>query len=404
MSDYPDIASPEFKKNPYPYYARLRAESPVAQIELKGQRYWLLTRYADVAAALKDDRFRKNAYQTLSPEAIRKKLPWIPKFLQPLRTNMLDVDPPDHTRLRALVSKAFTPRFVEQLRARIEAQAAELVDRIRRRGQAELIGDFALPIPLNVIADMLGVPERERLAFRSWSDKMVSVTTGLEALTALPAMWRFLRYVRGLARRARGSTAEDMIAALVRVEEAGDRLSEDELAAMVFLLLVAGYETTVNLIGTGTLTLLQHPEQLERLRADPELIKPAVEELLRFCSPVDMATVRFTSEDATYGGVTIPKGEVVGAVIGSANRDEEHFKDPDRLDLGRDPNRHLAFGHGIHYCLGAPLARLEAQIALTALFDRGTHLKLATPAESLRWRRSPILRGLKALPLRVGRA
>jgi cytochrome P450 len=248
----------------------------------------------------------------MDPEQLRK-TPWVPSFLKPLERNMLDLDDPDHARLRALVSKAFTPRLIE-----------------RRRAEPE----------------------------------------------------------------------DDLLTALVRAEEAGDRLSEDELLAMAFLLLVAGHETTVNLIASGALALLEHPEQAEALRSDPSLTKPAVEELLRYTSPVELATERYAREDVEIAETTIPRGELVLAVLGSANRDEQHFEDPDTLDIGRDPNRHLAFGRGgVHHCLGAPLARMEGQISISALLRRFPHARLAVAPETLRWHRGLFLRGLRRLPL-----
>jgi cytochrome P450 len=227
---------------------------------------------------------------------------------------------------------------------------------------------------------------------------LVSVSSGRDMLRALPAALAFVRYLRNLVERRRAEPEDDLITALIREEEAGDKLSEDELLAMAFLLLVAGHETTVNLIASGTLALLEHPEQTEKLRRDPSLVKPAVEELLRYTSPVEMATERYAREDAEIGGTTVPRGELVLAVLGSANRDERHFEDPEALDLARDPNRHLAFGRGgLHHCLGAPLARMEGQIALNSLLRRFPRARLAS--ETLRWRRGLFLRGLERLPL-----
>ena len=314
---------------------------------------------------------------------------------------MLDQDPPNHTRLRALVQKAFTAAYVEKLRGRIEGYAHELIDAMLARGKVDLLNDFALPIPLRIISDMMGVPESDRRKFGAWSQKAVSITNGAEALLVIPALWRFLRFVRGLIRLRQKEPGDDLLTDLVRAEEAGDRLTEDELVGMVFLLLIAGHETTVNLISTGTLELMRHPEELERLRADPALGKTAVEELLRYTSPVEFATERHTREPVTYAGVTIPAHERVHLVLGSANRDEAQFPDPDRLDVGRDPNRHVAFGYGIHFCVGAPLARLEASVAIRALLDRSAELKLAVPYEKLKWRSSVLLRGLKALPVQL---
>jgi cytochrome P450 len=360
----PDLASPAFKANPYAFYARLRAEAPVWRVTLRDRRTaWLVSRYEDVARVLKDDTFAKDKLNAMDPEQ-RAKTPWVPRFLKPLERNMLDLDDPDHVRLRALVSKAFTPRLIERLRGRIEALCEELLDAMererKRKGGTDLVAGYALPLPATVIAELLGVPAEDHARFHSWSNRLVSVSSGRDMLRALPAALSFVRYLRKLVERRRADPDDDLITALIRAEEAGDKLSEDELLAMAFLLLVAGHETTVNLIASGTLALLEHPEQTERLRRDPSLVKPAVEELLRYTSPVEMATERYARQDAEIGGRRIPRGELVLAVLGSANRDERHFEDPDVLDLARDPNRHLAFGRGgVHHCLGAPLARME---------------------------------------------
>jgi cytochrome P450 len=396
----PDLASPAFKANPYPFYARLRADAPVWRATLRDRRTaWLVTRYEDVARVLKDDSFAKDKLNAMNPEQ-RAKTPWIPGFVKPLERNMLDLDDPDHARLRALVSKAFTPRLIERLRGRIEALCEELLDAMERESGTDLIAGYALPLPATVIAELLGVPAEDHAKFHRWSNRLVSVSSGRDMLRALLAALSFMRYLRNLVERRRADPEDDLITALIRAEEAGDKLSEDELLAMAFLLLVAGHETTVNLIASGTLALLEHPEQSERLRRDPSLTKTALEELLRYTSPVEMATERYAREDAEIGGTTIPRGELVLAVLGSANRDERHFEDPDALDLARDPNRHLAFGRGgLHHCLGAPLARMEGQIALDAFLRRFPGARLATAPEALLWRRGLFLRGLERLPL-----
>ena len=277
----PDLANPQFKANPYPFYARLRAEAPVWRTTLPDKRVaWLVTRYEDVAGVLRDDTFAKDRLNAMDPEQLRK-TPWVPGFLKPLERNMLDLDDPDHARLRALVSKAFTPRLIERLRGRIETLSEELLDVMERKGGAELVGDYALPIPATVIAELLGVPAEDRRKFHRWSGKLVSVSSGRDMLRALPAALAFTRYLRKIIERRRAEPGDDLLTALVRAEEAGDKLSEDEVLAMAFLLLVAGHETTVNLIASGALALLEHHEQAEALSSDPSLTKPAVEELLR---------------------------------------------------------------------------------------------------------------------------
>ena len=400
----PDLAGARFKANPYPFYARLRVEAPLWPTTLPDKRKaWLVTRYEDVVRVLKDDAFAKDKMNAMDREQ-RAKTPWVPGFFKPLERNMLDLDDPDHARLRSLVGQAFTPRLIERLRGRIEALSEELLDAMERkgarRGGAELVADYALPLPATVIAELLGVPAEDHPKFHRWSNRLVSVSSGRDMLWALPAALSFVRYLRKLVERRRADPQDDLITALIRAEEAGDKLSEDELLAMTFLLLVAGHETTVNLISGGTLALLEHPEQAEALRCNPLLVKPAVEELLRYTSPVEMATERYAREDVEIAGATIPRGELVLAVLGSANRDEWHFEDPDVLDLARDPNRHLAFGRGgVHHCLGAPLSRMEGQVAISAFPRRFPKARLAVAAETLRWRRGLFLRGLQRLPL-----
>jgi cytochrome P450 len=396
----PDLASPRFKADPYPFYARLRAEAPVWRTTLPDKRTaWLVTRYEDVAGVLKDDRLAKDTLNAQDPEQLADR-PWVPGFLKPLEQNMLDLDDPDHKRLRSLVSKAFTPRLIERLRGRIEAICRELLDVMERKGRTELVRDYALPLPATVIAELLGVPAKDQRRFHRWSNRIVSVSSGRDVWRALPAALAFVRYLRKMSERRRVLPEDDLMSALVQAEEAGYRLSEDELLAMSFLLLVAGHETTVNLIASGTLALLEHPDQLEKLEGDSRLIKPAVEELLRYTSPVEIATERYARQDLEISGTTVPRGELVLAVLGSANRDEQQFEDPNTLDLARDPNRHLAFGRGgVHHCLGAPLARMEGQIAVSALLQRFPNLRLDIDPGSLRWRRGIFLRGLQRLPL-----
>lgn len=394
-----DISSAEFKADPFPFYARCRAEAPVVKVAMPdGQEAWLVTRYDDVAMVLKDDRFIKDRFSAMSYEQLKKQ-PWVPKMFLPLLHNMLDQDPPVHTRLRALVHKAFSPRLVDEMQARIAALAAELLDGVERRGRMDLIRDFSLPIPTTIIAEMLGVPVKDRHKFHRWSSRIIAANSRHAMLTAIPGTWLFLRYIRRMTAARRARPQDDLVTALVQAQDEGGKLSDDELLAMIVLLIVAGHETTVNLIGSGMLALLEHPEQLERLRRDPTLIKPAVEELLRYTSPVDTGTERFARQDLSIGGVTIKKGEIVFAAIASANRDERQFADPDVLDISRTPNRHLAFGLGIHFCIGAPLARLEGQIAIGSLVSRLADLRLRVPASTLRWRAGLVLRGLKALPV-----
>jgi cytochrome P450 PksS len=396
-----NIVSAEFKANPFPLLASLRESEPVFRTNLPDKTktpVWLLTRYDDVFALLKDERFQKNRRNALTPEQIRR-LPWVPPMFRPLERNMLDLDQPDHTRLRALVHKAFTPRLVEQMRERVQTLADELLEGAARRHEMDLINDYALPLPMTIITEILGVPTSDRHKFHEWSKAVVSLSSPNPTVRVIPSVWMFIRYLRRFFKVRRRDPQDDLASALIQAEEAGDKLSEDELLAMVFLLLIAGHETTVNLIGSGVLALLEHPDQMEKLRREPVLIKVAVEELLRYTSPVFMSTERYAREDVTIHGVTIPRGEMTFGVIGSANRDENVFENPDRLDITREPNKHLSFGQGIHFCLGAPLARMEAQIAISTLLKRMPDLRLNVSPDSLRWRPSMILRGLDRLPV-----
>jgi len=393
-----NILSQEFKANPFPLLAHLRMEQPVRRVTLPDKTpVWLVTRYEDVKSLLTDERFAKSRYNALTPEQLRKQ-PWVPPMFRPLERTMIDLDPPDHTRLRQLVHQAFTPRLIERMRERVQTLANELIDAVSRKGEVDLIRDYALPLPMTIITEILGVPIQDRDKFHRWSKVIVSVNQFNADWRVFPAIWKFIRYLRRFFKVRRDDLRDDLVSALIQGEEIGDRLSEDELLAMVFLLLVAGHETTVNLIGSGMLELLQHPDQMERLRRDPSLIKSAVEELLRYTAPVFMSTERYAREEAPIHGVTIPRGEMALGVIGSANRDETVFDNPDTLDIAREPNKHLSFGQGIHYCLGAALARLEAQIAINTLLERMPRLRMKGSPEALRWRRSLILRGLEALP------
>ena len=397
---HPNIVSPEFKADPFPFLAHLRSSDPVYRTTLPdGTPVWLVSQYEDVLGLLRDERFTKNRRSALTPEQTRK-LPWTPPMFRPLERNMLDLDPPDHTRLRSLVHKAFTPQVVDRMKTRVQRLAGELLDCVALHGEMDLIKDYALPLPMTIITEILGVPTRDRHSFHKWSNAVVSLSSPNPTLRVLPSVWRFIRYLRSFFKIRRRDPQDDLVSALINAEESGDRLSEDELLAMVFLLLIAGHETTVNLIGNGMLALFQHPEQMDRLRNEPAIIKPAVEELLRYTSPVFMTSERYALEGATIHDVRIPRGEMTLGVIGSANRDETVFDNPDGLNLARDPNKHLSFGQGIHFCLGAPLARMEAQIAINTLLQWKSSLQLTVAPNALRWRSSIFLRGLQALPVR----
>jgi pimeloyl-[acyl-carrier protein] synthase len=385
---------PEFLADPYPTYHRLRDEDPVHHSPLD---FWVLTRYEDVAVVLRDPRFIKEPLVSVVAARFGVTVP------PGVGLSMLDRDPPDHTRLRSLVSKAFTPRVVEGLRPRVQTIVDDLITRAEAVGSMDLIEEFAYPIPVNVICEMLGVPVEDHERFKGWS---LDIARGLDSVWLPPeseipkrsgaARHAIGDYMRELIAERRASPRGDLLSALIAAEEAGDKLSEDELIATCILLLIAGHETTVNLIGNGTLALLRHPEELRRLRETPGLITSAVEELLRYDGPVQR-TARITSTEVTIGGRTIAKGEMVMPFIGAADRDPSQFPSPDRLDLGRTDNRHIAFGWGIHFCLGAPLARLEGQIAIDTLVRRLPGLALVD--DEPEYRQSLTLRGLKALPV-----
>jgi cytochrome P450 len=381
----------EYFQDPYSVHARLRAQRPVARVIMPGGTpAWLVTGYTEARAALTDPRLLK--------------LPrgWRPEphsMLAAIELHMLNSDPPDHERLRKLVNKAFTARRVEQLRPRITAITTELLDDMSTRREVDLLASFAFPLPITVICELLGVPVADRDEFRAWSASIVSNTISPEVFQAhATAMTSYFRTMLAARRR---EPADDLLSALVVARDEEDRLTEDELLSMAFLLLVAGHETTVNLIGSGMLALLLNPGELDRLRADPSLLDSAVEELLRYVNPVNNATFRFAGEPLEIGGQQISPDEVVLVSLSGANRDPSRYADPDRLDLSRDGAGHLAFGHGIHYCLGAPLARLEAEIAFSGLLERFGSMTLAVPADSLRWRPSTLIHGLESLPVRL---
>jgi len=397
----PDITverlGPGYFADPYSVHARLRAQRPVTRVIMPGGTpVWLVTGYADARAALTDARLHKSMPGWQPPPD---------SIFAMLERHMLNSDPPDHERLRRLVTKAFTARQVERLRPRITAITEELLDDMSSQGaraEVDLLASFAFPLPITVICELLGVPAGDRDDFRTWSATIVSDTPGPEVFQAHATA--MARYFMALLAAKRQQPRDDLLSALLAARDDEDRLSENELVSMAFLLLVAGHETTVNLIASGVLALLLNPAELARLRAEPALTGRAVEELLRYVNPVSNATVRFAAEPVELGGTRIGRGDPVLVSLSGANRDPARFGDPDRLDLGRDNSGQLAFGHGIHYCLGAPLARLEAAIAISSLLARFGSISLAVPAASLRWRPSTLIHGLEALPVRLVRA
>jgi cytochrome P450 len=391
---------PNFRIDPYPVYARLRAEAPVYPAPFGGV---VLSRYVDCVAILRDPRSSSDFRNS-------DEFKWFVEQQGPEQANILlgearpflFLDPPDHTRLRGLVNKAFTPKTVEGMRGRIQEIVDELLDAIAAKGEIEVIEDFAYPLPVRVICEMLGVPVADHETFKQWSRELARSLDPDEFLPAevierrQKAIESFTQYFAQLIDKRRQEPRDDLLSALIAAEEAGDKLSEAELLATCILLLVAGHETTVNLIGNGTLALLRNLEQLELLRADPLLARSAVEELLRYDPPVQF-TGRVALEDISLGDVHVPKGHQAVILLASANRDPEEFHDPDRLDITRSETRHLSFGYGRHTCVGAPLARLEGEIALSALAQRFDGLRLLTPEPQ--YKENIVLRGLASLPV-----
>ncbi|MFJ3421201.1 cytochrome P450 [Streptomyces sp. NPDC086082] len=384
--------------HPYDVYRRLRDSAPVHRIAgPDGTPAWLVTRYDDVRAALADPRLSLDKRHATAGTYKGFSLP------PALDANLLNMDPPDHTRIRRLVGRAFTPRRTEQLRTPIRRTADQLLDAMGESGDTDLIAAYAAPLPITVICDLLGVPDRHRRDFRVWTDTLVAPAPGTPPEAGKHAVVAMLGFFTRLLADKREEPGDDLLSDLIAVRDEGDRLSEDELMSLAFLILFAGYENTVQLIGNAVLALLQHPEQLAALRADPAQLPAAVEEFLRYEGPALLAIRRFPVEDVTIGGVTIPAGETVWVSASAANRDPERFPDPDRLDLARDTSGHLALGHGIHYCLGAPLARAETEIALAALLERYPRLELGVAEDAVRWRPSLRARGLAALPVSYGK-
>ncbi|MFF4734951.1 cytochrome P450 [Streptomyces sp. NPDC001262] len=401
----PDLFTWEFAADPYPAYAWLREHSPVHRTTLpSGVEAWLVTRYADARQALADQRLSKNPVHHSEQSAHGKGKTGIPgERSANLMTHLLNIDPPDHTRLRRLVSKAFTPRRVAEFAPRVQELTDRLIDGFAGQGEADLIHEFAFPLPIYAICDMLGVPPEDQDDFRDWAGMMIRHGGGPRGGVAR-SVKKMRGYLAELIHRKRNDPGEDLISGLIRASDHGEHLTENEAAAMAFILLFAGFETTVNLIGNGTYALLRNPDQRERLQnalaeGDGSLLATGVEELLRYDGPVELATWRFATESLTLGGQRIAEGDPVLVVLAAADRDPERFADPDTLDLARRDNQHLGYGHGIHYCLGAPLARLEGQTALATLLRRLPDLRLAADPDDLRWRGGLIMRGLRTLPV-----
>ncbi|WUD78033.1 cytochrome P450 [Streptomyces sp. NBC_00510] len=394
------FTDPAFVADPFPLYQELRQEGPVRRAVIQGElEAWLVTRYEDGLAALTDPRLSSDVRDAADPRLMAR-LPTTER--ESMIRTMLRADPPDHTRLRRLVSKAFTARRVAELEPRVQAVTDELLDAIVPAGRADLVEDFALPLPVTVISELLGVPVSDRYDFQRWTDDMVLQGPRPPDPAKIEAAWKQMHgYLTALLDAKRAHPGDDLLSALIATHDDEQRLDRHELIAMAFLLLVAGYITTVNLIGNGIAALLTHPDQLRMLREDPGLLPGAIEEFLRYDGPVNPGIARFAREDLTIAGVAIPRGATVVVASAIADRDPARFGDPDRLDITREDNAHLAFGHGIHYCLGAPLARLEGRIAIGTALRRLPGLALAVPPGELRWR-PRVLRGPSRLPVTFG--
>jgi cytochrome P450 len=393
---------PEFRQNPYPFYKRLRESDPVhwgISFEPGIDGMWHIARYSDILQILRDQRFTHQAPPDNSAGATS------PDFIDPLqlyfslsRQSLLFADPPAHTRLRALVSRAFTPRMIEGLRPRVEATASALLQAAQERGRLDVVNEYALPLTITIIAEMLGVPPEGWAQLTSWAGVLIRAvdckqSPDIYASAAQVAMEIYAYFTELLARR-RQALGPDLLSQLLVAHDQEDRLSEAELIVTATTLLIAGHETTVNLIGNGTYALLRHPEQLTLLRQRPDLMPSAIEEFLRFEASSQMAS-RYATEDMQVGGTTIQRGQIVNLLLGSGNRDPEAFSNPDHLNITRKENRHLAFGMGIHYCLGAPLARLEAQTAIGLLLQNFPGLRLLDARPQ--WRDTIGFRGLQRL-------
>lgn len=388
-----DITAPAFKANPHSVFAAWRAETPIIRVGLRGPaagaaEAFLVTRYADVSAVLKDKRLVKQPGNAGLPDLKA------PAFVRPLMKNMLALDDPDHARLKRLVQAAFNPRRIERMRAKTEAISHELIDRLPFGKPFDLMHDYALPLPVAVISDMLGVPKQDRLRFARWSGALIRGSASRWGMiTSTPQIIAFLRYLKQFIATKRVQPDDDLVSDLIREEIEGDRLDHEELMAMVAILLNAGHETTTSLIGNGVIALIDDPDARAQWQSGLTGPDIATEEMLRFTGPVFTSTHRYASEDIEIAGIRIPRGALVLGVVTSANRDESIFHAADRLALDRTPNRHLTFGEGGHYCVGASLARLEGQVAFRHLTTRLPNLRLHGDRQNVAYRRGLILSG-----------
>ncbi|MFE4030316.1 cytochrome P450 [Priestia sp. YIM B13551] len=388
-----DLFSQQFHQNPYDYYKKIRPHQPFTKVKMlnEGHTTWMAFTYKAAEAVLKDNRFIKDMRTVFPDEMTDENLP-------PIAQSMLFVDPPDHHRLRSLVQSGFTPKRIEKLRGRIEEIAREQAKLMSNKGTVDFINAYAFPIPIRVICELLGIPSEDQLDFQRWSNALVDINDDSKYDKV---NMEFMDYLGKLTEQKRVTPGEDLMSYLIQAEEGGERLTVSELYGVVMLLIVAGHETTVNLIANGLLALLTHPEQLALLKADPSLVAQAIEELLRFNGPVEFSTDRWAKESFMFMGQQVAKGDHVIVSLASANHDPAAFENPNTLDITKEKSPHLAFGKGIHYCLGAPLARLEGEIAIQVLLEEYPNLTLAAELSELEWRQSFIIRGLKQLPINL---
>ncbi|EML6321019.1 cytochrome P450 [Bacillus cereus] len=399
IEDGINLASAQFKEDAYEIYKESRKKQPILfvnQVEIGKE--WLITRYEDALPLLKDNRLKKDWTNVFSQDI--KNMYLSVDNSDHLTTHMLNSDPPNHSRLRSLVQKAFTPKMIAQLDKRIERIADDLISDIERKGTLNLVDDYSFPLPIIVISEMLGIPKEDQAKFRIWSHAVIaSPETPEEIKETEKQLSEFITYLQYLVDIKRKEPKEDLVSALILAESEGHKLSARELYSMIMLLIVAGHETTVNLITNTVLALLENPNQLQLLKDNPKLIDSAIEEGLRYYSPVEVTTARWAAEPFQIHDQTIEKGDMVVIALASANRDETVFENPEIFDITRENNRHIAFGHGSHFCLGAPLARLEAKIAITTLFNRMPELQIKGDREEIKWQGNYLMRSLEELPL-----
>lgn len=395
------LSSPVFKQEAYDIYKELRDCSPVYPLSSgEKSQSWLITRYEDAISLLKDAKLMKNIENVFTQDE-DVDVPISLENRELLRNHMLNSDPPDHNRLRSLAQKAFTPKMIIQLEGQIQYIADTLLSKIEHSNSINLVSDYAFPLPIMVISEMLGVPLEDQHKFKVWSQAIINTPHTLEDMQKNnQKLGEFAEYIQHLVSKKREKPADDLISALIKAESEGTKLNASELYSTITLLIVAGHETTVNLIANMTLALLEHPVQLQKLHQNPDLINSAIEEALRFYSPVELTTLRWTAEPFTMHGQDIQSKDRIIISVASSNRDERIFPDADVFDITRKNNRHIAFGHGSHFCLGAPLARLEAKIAISTLLHRLPNIQIQGAREQIKWKENYLMRSLEELPLK----